>query len=39
MLSKLNEPFNDDVSTPEDVKGQMLSTGMMLRDEGCGMKR
>jgi hypothetical protein len=38
MSSELNEPFNDDVSTAEDVKGQMRSTGMMLTDEGCGMK-
>ena len=38
MSSELNEPFNDDVSTAEEVKGQMWSTGMMLTDEGCGMR-
>jgi hypothetical protein len=37
MSPQLNEPFNDDMSTAEDVSGQMRSTGMMLTDEGCGM--
>jgi hypothetical protein len=32
MSPQLNEPFNDDVSTAEDVSGQMRSTGMMRDD-------
>jgi hypothetical protein len=36
MSSELNEPFNDDVPTAEDVKGQMRSTGVMLLMKNVG---